>query len=193
MAWIESHQSLIKHRKTIRAASLLKCDRYKLIGHLHALWYWGLDNADKDGVLGDVFDEELADAAGWPERKAREFVAALAEVRFLDKTATGYAFHHWPVYTWRYYQAFDKAEEASVSGTFGNHVRWHVDRSIVAPDCPFCIAPDIAPDIRPESLSTLPPSNRSNQSDQTSGSGRGREAKRNAVASEGSPLKLHRR
>lgn len=92
MAWIESHQSLLNHRKTIRAAALLKADRYKLIGHLHALWWWALDNADLDGKLDAVTPEEVAIAAGWPENKAADFVAALEAAGFLDK---GMVLHDW--------------------------------------------------------------------------------------------------
>lgn len=44
MAWIESHQTLSRHRKTLRAAALLHVDRHKMIGHLHELWWWALDN-----------------------------------------------------------------------------------------------------------------------------------------------------
>lgn len=96
--WIESHQSLPTHRKLLRAASLLRVDKYKLIGHLHCLWYWGLDNAANDGNLGDVSDVEIADAAGWPMSKAEAFVKALAESRFLDKTDEGYGLHNWYTY-----------------------------------------------------------------------------------------------
>src|SRR5690606_32242764 len=80
MAWIESHQSLLKHRKLFGALRILTrdqrstagrpavgtpVDRFKLIGHLHALWWWGLDNADIDGNLGDVDAYQIAAAAEW--------------------------------------------------------------------------------------------------------------------------------
>jgi hypothetical protein len=51
MAWIELHQSLIKHPKTTRAAELMGMDRYKFIGHLVCFWLWALDYADVDGIL----------------------------------------------------------------------------------------------------------------------------------------------
>lgn len=46
---------------------------------------------------------------------------------------------------------------ASESGTFGNHKRWHLDRGLVAPNCPHCpqepseSSPPNRPDDRPES------------------------------------------
>lgn len=32
----------------------------------------------------------------------------------------------------------DKAKERSESGTRGNHIRWHVNKDVVDPDCEFC-------------------------------------------------------
>lgn len=146
MAWIESHQSLLTHRKTSRAVARLRVDRHKFLGHLHCLWYWGLDNADQDGVLGETFPEEIAEAAGWPMKRAGEFVQALVAARFLDDVDGKLSFHNWARYTWRFYDGVAKRRNASESGAFGNHKRWHVDRGIIAPDCEFCIAPDTAPD-----------------------------------------------
>lgn len=96
MSWIESHQSLSRHKKTLRAAGLLKCDRHKLIGHLHELWWWGLDNADADGALDSITAEEIAGAAGWPVKRANEFVEALVLAGFIeDKTGQPMRLHNW--------------------------------------------------------------------------------------------------
>lgn len=83
MSWIESHQSLLTHRKLLRLSAILKKDKFTMIGHLHALWWWGLDNAKDDGDLGSVYPSELAEAAGW-KGKPEALVEALAEVGFLD-------------------------------------------------------------------------------------------------------------
>ncbi len=95
MSWIESHQSLSRHRKTLRASALLKVDRHKLIGHLHELWWWGLDNADTDGQLNGISDREIAAAAGWPEKGAAVFVGALTTAGFIDADAGGLSLHDW--------------------------------------------------------------------------------------------------
>ena len=95
MAWVESHQTLLGHRKTLRLAALLKSDRFKVIGHLHALWWWALDNADMFGHLGDVTDEEIAQAAGWEIRRAGPFVAALVAAGFIEITDEGRSLHDW--------------------------------------------------------------------------------------------------
>jgi hypothetical protein len=81
--WIESHQSLLTHRKTLRATAMLGVSKYQLIGHLHALWWWGLDNAKDDGDLGEIWPAEVAEAAGWTG-DADAFVDALKVAGFLD-------------------------------------------------------------------------------------------------------------
>src|SRR5262245_4669036 len=96
MAWIESHQSLSRHRKTLEVVAALHVDRHKLIGHLHQLWWWGLDNADTEGKLGPVTSQALADAAEWSGRDAAKFVDALVHAGFLDRLEEGhYVLHDW--------------------------------------------------------------------------------------------------
>lgn len=98
MAWIESHQSLLTHRKTIQAAAELRISRHLLIGHLHALWWWSLDNAEDNGSLGRVTPEIVAEAAGWPQRKASAFAAALLNAGFLDGSRGAFVLHNWYKY-----------------------------------------------------------------------------------------------
>lgn len=155
MAWIESHQSLLTHRKLLRLSALLKTDKYKLIGHLQALWWWALDNADHEGNLELILDDEIAGAAGWPQRRGGEFVSALVRAGFIETHNEGatYRLHNW----WRYAGKLnDSKKAASVQGSFGNHRRWHVERNIVVPDCDFCVSlsesgGDIAKRIAPTS------------------------------------------
>lgn len=95
MAWIESHQSLAKHRKLLRLSGILRVDRVTMIGHLHLLWWWGMDNADIDGSLGDVTPYELAEAAEW-RGDPQEFASALVEAGFVDLDDDGgYVLHDW--------------------------------------------------------------------------------------------------
>lgn len=98
MAYIESHQSLSRHRKTLAAVSALRVDRHKLLGHLHELWWWGLDNADISGLVGHVSHEVIAEAAGWQIKDADRFVETLLSVGFMDATADGLVLHDWPDY-----------------------------------------------------------------------------------------------
>ena len=95
MSWIESHQSLARHRKTLQAVAALHCDRHKLLGHLHELWWWGLDNADSDGLIGHAPPEAIAEAAGWPVRDADRFVGAIQAAGFLERGEAGFVLHDW--------------------------------------------------------------------------------------------------
>ncbi len=98
MAWIESHQSLSRHRKVLRVISLLGVDRHKLIGHLHVLWWWALDNATIDGDMGLVSDEEIATAAEWIG-DAHQFAAALRSAGFVELGDDGrQKLHDWGDY-----------------------------------------------------------------------------------------------
>lgn len=62
--WIESHQSLRNHPKTLRAARALGIPEVLLIGHLHCLWWWALDYAP-DGNLASYDATDIALAAEW--------------------------------------------------------------------------------------------------------------------------------
>ena len=100
MAWIESHQSLMSHHKTRKAARLLGVKPVHLIGHLHALWWWALDYAD-DGDVTRFDAEDIADAAQW-EDDAGELVEALTACGpgdapgFLERTDDGrLVIHDW--------------------------------------------------------------------------------------------------
>jgi len=98
VAWIESHQSLARHRKLLRLAGELGIDRVKAIGHLHLLWWWALDNADADGDLGPVTASEVAQAAEWPVRKAPQLLAALEASGFVDRNGDDLSLHGWYEY-----------------------------------------------------------------------------------------------
>lgn len=96
MAWIESHQSLLTHRKTGRLARVLRTSRVTSIGHLHAVWWWCMDNAP-DGDLSDIEPEELAEAAMW-EGDPTEFVEALISAGFIDQCDGELVVHDWNDY-----------------------------------------------------------------------------------------------
>lgn len=105
MAWIESHQNLQRHPKTLRAAAKLDVSVPTLIGHLHCLWWWCLDFAE-DGDLTGFNHAEIAQAAMWPG-DATAFVNALVECGqasrpgFLEMKERLLLIHDWSNYTGR--------------------------------------------------------------------------------------------
>ncbi len=98
MAWIEVHQSLLTHRKTIELAGLLNLPEVYAAAHLVALWSWSLDNAP-DAAL-PVSERIIARAAQW-EGDASDFVQALLVSGFLDVDADRYFIHDWDDYAGR--------------------------------------------------------------------------------------------
>ena len=69
MAWIESHQTLEKHGKLLKLTSSLGVEKYQVIGHLHTLWWWAIDNAT-DGSLAGYTPDIIANVAGWHDHWA---------------------------------------------------------------------------------------------------------------------------
>jgi hypothetical protein len=97
VAWIESHQSLLTHRKTARLARRLGISKITAIGHLHALWWWCMDNA-QDGSLAGIDIEDISDGSCWDGDPAL-FIEALVFAGFVDEDENGrHAVHEWPEY-----------------------------------------------------------------------------------------------
>ena len=94
MAWIESHQSLATHRKTMALEAALSVTTPQAVGHLHLLWWWALDNAPT-GDLTHITDAVVARVCQWPG-DAMAFVTALTDCGFLDRSPR--AIHDWDDY-----------------------------------------------------------------------------------------------
>jgi len=93
MAWIETHQSLLTHRKTYEAADRLDIKPVYLVGHLVSLWCWCLDNAP-DGTLQGVSTRIIARAAQWDD-DPDTFVNALIGAGYLDLDDDTLTIHDW--------------------------------------------------------------------------------------------------
>ena len=106
MAWIEVHQSLPTHPKTIEAAMLLDVSEPVIVGHLVCLWTWAVD-ARPDGQLDLSKPRVIARAARWDMEPGR-FVDALVAVRFLDDDG---AIHDWDDYTGRLMERRERVKE----------------------------------------------------------------------------------
>ena len=98
MAWIESHQSLATHRKTMLLEEALGITTPQAIGHLHLLWWWALDNAPT-GSLQGISDGVIARAVQWHPDDAFTFVDAMQFAGFIDKDTR--MIHDWAEYAGR--------------------------------------------------------------------------------------------
>jgi hypothetical protein len=99
MAWIESHQTLSHHPKTLRLAGALKCGVPAAIGYVHLLWYWGLDYA-RDGDIDGSMRDQVAAACYW-RGKPEQFWMGLLQSGFVEATDGGVRIHDWMDYAGR--------------------------------------------------------------------------------------------
>lgn len=103
MAWIESHQNLERHPKTIFLSVRMGWGIEETIGRLHKFWWWVLDFAPT-GDLSKYGPGIIASAFGVPMSAdmSSQFVSSLAEVGWLDRGSGVLRVHDWPRYAGRY-------------------------------------------------------------------------------------------
>ncbi|HEX2986128.1 MAG TPA: hypothetical protein VHO71_04860 [Caproiciproducens sp.] len=125
--WIELHQEMPRHPKTLALAQALKISRHEAVGILADLWTWGLSCAGEDGNLRDVTDIGIAMAVDFPVKKAQMLAKALISVGWIDQREDGYCLHDWQDYTSRLSEKRRDAErkrtarkEAKQAQKFGN-------------------------------------------------------------------------
>ncbi|MBW7453864.1 hypothetical protein ACFOLF_12365 [Paenibacillus sepulcri] len=99
MAWIELHQSLWTHRKTVILSAYLDINETYAAAHLARFWTWALDNA-QDGDLTGLPDKVIAFGAGWLG-DANVFVTSLIDSGWLDDSGDGLIIHDWDDYAGR--------------------------------------------------------------------------------------------
>jgi len=100
MGWIAIDNDLIDHRKTRRAAKLLKVEQITVVGLLIALWSWcdkrardGDESAEK-GIIGTPEPWEIAEISRWDE-DPDQLIAVLLEAHWIDRKEHGLEFHDW--------------------------------------------------------------------------------------------------
>jgi len=123
MAWIESHQKLERSGKLLLMAEKLGINKYQAIGHLHALWWWALDNARNGDVtrycnamvtltgLREVEMQRYSGGHNVDFTNPEMFIDVLIESGFLDKIGEKITIHGWQEYTHRYFSSVDKYEK----------------------------------------------------------------------------------
>lgn len=99
--WIELHQEMPRHPKTLALAQALKISRREAVGLLIDLWTWGLNCADETGHLRGITNEGIAMALDWSGRQAAKLVNALVDCGWIDGENGNYSLHDWADYTSR--------------------------------------------------------------------------------------------
>ena len=99
MAWIELHQSLWTHRKTVILAATLGINELYAAAHMSKLWTWALDNA-QNGDLTGLPNKVIAFGAGWTGDE-NAFVDALVSSGWVDRDGGSMSLHDWYDYAGR--------------------------------------------------------------------------------------------
>lgn len=93
MAWIESHENVGDHSKTLQLAAQLNCTIPAAVGYLHLLWHYTLKVAWQDGDL-TKFPPNIIARACWFDGDPSVFVNALNSSGYLDEMKV----HGWKEY-----------------------------------------------------------------------------------------------
>jgi len=96
MAWIELHQSVWTHRKTLLLADALDLNETHAAAHILRLWTWALDNAPH-GRLTGMTARVLARGADWAGDPG-SFLEALVEAGWIDREGSELCLHDWDAY-----------------------------------------------------------------------------------------------
>lgn len=114
MAWISVHES-VDGPKLRNLYKRLKCSKFEAIGILNFLWFWGLNNAEKDGLIqyADREDIEryLYGVGVGCNIPAKEIVDALFNCGWLDWTPLGICIHDWVMWQDQWYKAKEAREK----------------------------------------------------------------------------------
>jgi len=102
MAWIQSHQALERHPKTLDLASTMEWSIDETIGKLHRFWWWCVDYAE-DGDLRKHINR-LPLALGLVGDVGSKFLIEMKRVGFID-TQPNLRVHDWWTYHGYYLRA----------------------------------------------------------------------------------------
>lgn len=109
MAWISVHET-VDGPKLRKLYKQLCCSKFEAVGILNFLWWWGLQNADRKGLVLYADEEDIARylyGVGAGCRLAPEkIVQALLDSGFIDKINESLYLHDWEVWQkdWYKYQ-----------------------------------------------------------------------------------------
>ena len=125
MAWIESHQELERHPKTLFMMNRMGWDVDTTLGKLHRFWWWCVDYCE-DGDLRRFNDSQLGCVVGiHDQQQAARFVKEMVEACWLDRIPGTFRVHAW----WRYIGRFLQVKYHS------QPAKWQRIRAIYLDDC----------------------------------------------------------
>lgn len=113
MAWISVHES-VDGSKLREFHKKLGCSKFEALGILNFLWFWGLSNADKDGLILHVDREDveryLYGVGAGCKLSTKAILDALFETGWLDQIPNGIYIHDWETWQEQWYKAKERRE-----------------------------------------------------------------------------------
>lgn len=83
--WFAFPTTLYGSKQALIAADILGVERWEAVGLIAGLYSWAADNADRNGLLENVSPAILADALGYPKKKAPALVQAFADAGIIER------------------------------------------------------------------------------------------------------------
>jgi len=116
VAWISVHES-IDGPKLRRLYKTLQCSKFEATGILVFLWFWGLNNADRNGRIIDADREDVERNLYGVGTKCKidpvQIVDALITPGWIDETDDGIFLHDWDTWQAQWYNAMDRRAKES--------------------------------------------------------------------------------
>lgn len=111
--WISVHTG-IDGPKLRDFRKKLRCSKYEATGILVYFWFWGLENAEKDGHIlhadREDIEECLRGSGVGCKLSPDEIVAALIETGWIDEIDGGLYIHDWEIWQEQWYKAKERRE-----------------------------------------------------------------------------------
>ncbi len=107
MAWISVHEQVLG-MKLRELSKVIGCSQKEALGILVSLWLWGINNANRDGLLKGADKKDIIDAlsAGLSiGLSVDKIVDCLLDYHWLDKKEGGFYLHDWDVWQEQWYKA----------------------------------------------------------------------------------------
>lgn len=113
MAWISVHEG-VDGPKLRNLYKRLGCSKFEAVGILNFLWFWGLSNATKEGLILYADKEDivqcLSGASAGTKLDIRKVVDALLETGWVEHVNGGLYIHDWETWQEQWYKAKERRE-----------------------------------------------------------------------------------
>lgn len=107
MAWVSVHQE-VDGAKLRRLYKTMGCSKFEALGILNFLWFWGMKNADENGLVSDadldVLSRYLYGCGEGSDLDMGKVVQALVDVGWIDMATDGFYIHDWDQWQEQWYK-----------------------------------------------------------------------------------------